>query len=522
MAITQISRIMHRHGYHENLPQLATAELGWCLDTKQLFIGNGTIEEGAPNLGNTEILTEYSDIFALRGTYTYKGERGTYTVQTGATTLSSISRTLGDKLDDYVSVRDFGAVGDGITDDTAAINRAIANLYKSNLIGSQPLVRRTLFFPTGHYITSGVINLLPFVTIRGEGKDATIIRATSPLAQSVMRNVDANGQFGINNGINGTTSSQYNEVTDLTMIHMSERDILSIDSLNSILLRRVGFVGPLVMPLVAGSAIAGIRLKSSAFTTKNVVIDECVFSNLAYGAIVEDNSTSITINKAKLTELYQGVRITNGSHISVTQSYFDLVSAHGIIGVGNSTSVVSSHNYFADVGNTMTGTQADPLLGVVPATAAVDFANSNCFSIADGFARTDVAEEVVPSINLNRKQSASLGKNAELVLGTKTQYAGTEVTLDDNVLSMLYIDTPKVSTNAVFQYTITRGNTSRVGTLRITKVGFDVVYDDEYTEMSDVGVTLIPIEDGGYVSLNYTSTLTNEAPVFNYTLHILK
>ena len=62
MAIVQISQITNRKGLQENLPQLAGAELGWSVDTRRLYIGNGTLEEGAPEIGNTEILTEYSDL----------------------------------------------------------------------------------------------------------------------------------------------------------------------------------------------------------------------------------------------------------------------------------------------------------------------------------------------------------------------------------------------------------------------------------------------------------------------------
>jgi hypothetical protein len=60
MSIVQISQIKHRRGTNENLPQLASAELGWSVDTQQLYIGNGTLEEGAPEVGNTEILTVLS------------------------------------------------------------------------------------------------------------------------------------------------------------------------------------------------------------------------------------------------------------------------------------------------------------------------------------------------------------------------------------------------------------------------------------------------------------------------------
>ena len=62
MAIVQISRITNRKGLQENLPQLAGAELGWSIDSRRLYIGNGTLQEGAPVIGNTEVLTEFSEV----------------------------------------------------------------------------------------------------------------------------------------------------------------------------------------------------------------------------------------------------------------------------------------------------------------------------------------------------------------------------------------------------------------------------------------------------------------------------
>lgn len=60
MAVIQVSQIQVRSGYQEDLPALATGEFGWCVDTQRLFIGKGTLAEGAPTTGVTEILTEYS------------------------------------------------------------------------------------------------------------------------------------------------------------------------------------------------------------------------------------------------------------------------------------------------------------------------------------------------------------------------------------------------------------------------------------------------------------------------------
>ena len=54
MAIVSISRIQIRRGRKgqgSGLPQLAGGELGWAVDTQELFIGNGAVSEGAPAVG---------------------------------------------------------------------------------------------------------------------------------------------------------------------------------------------------------------------------------------------------------------------------------------------------------------------------------------------------------------------------------------------------------------------------------------------------------------------------------------
>jgi acetylglutamate synthase len=61
MAVLEVAKIQVRSGLQENLPALDTGEFGWCVDTQRLFIGKGTLAEGAPQTGVTEILTEYSD-----------------------------------------------------------------------------------------------------------------------------------------------------------------------------------------------------------------------------------------------------------------------------------------------------------------------------------------------------------------------------------------------------------------------------------------------------------------------------
>ena len=79
-------------------------------------------------------------------------------------TGSSASRSLKDRFADTVNVKDFGAVGDGVTDDTSAIQAALTKAFNS---GSN---RNTVYFPSGTYRTTSTLNMLgTAVSIYGTG-----------------------------------------------------------------------------------------------------------------------------------------------------------------------------------------------------------------------------------------------------------------------------------------------------------------------------------------------------------------
>ena len=210
MAIVQISQITQRKGLQADLPQLAGAEFGWSTDERRLFIGNGTLAEGAPVIGNTEILTEFSDIININTAYTYKGQAAGYTVQTGPTAGDPVTQSLQSWLDQFATVKDFGAVGDGVTDDTDAINRAMQQIY---CIQANPQIRRGIFFPAGVYLVSDTINIPPYATLWGEGPDNSIIQLDSTndsaLVAYVARTADSLQQTGVNIGNNGTGLQGY-------------------------------------------------------------------------------------------------------------------------------------------------------------------------------------------------------------------------------------------------------------------------------------------------------------------------
>jgi hypothetical protein len=79
-----------------------------------------------------------------------------------------VATTVQDKLAQYVSVKDFGAVGDGVADDTNEIQAALT--YAASLNGC------TIFFPPGVYKCDGVLTLpgTPIgISIEGSGRDNT-------------------------------------------------------------------------------------------------------------------------------------------------------------------------------------------------------------------------------------------------------------------------------------------------------------------------------------------------------------
>ncbi|MBI1301345.1 MAG: hypothetical protein GC137_06770 [Alphaproteobacteria bacterium] len=82
-----------------------------------------------------------------------------------ATGTGAATRTSHDKFSDLISIKDFGAVGDGLTDDTVAIQNALA-------------AHNTVFVPEGVYLVTGTIRLTARQAMIGAGQ-SSVIRGNS-------------------------------------------------------------------------------------------------------------------------------------------------------------------------------------------------------------------------------------------------------------------------------------------------------------------------------------------------------
>ena len=192
MAVVQISKIQARRGLQQDLPQLSGGEFGWSVDSQRLFIGNGAQGEGAPEEGVTELLTlrRLTEELPNAVFYTFMGQEAGYVAVTGPDLNHPAIRTFQRKLDNWVSVRDFGAVGDGTADDTSAVQRAITEIYKQSRINSFPVVRRTLKFEAGIYRVSGLIEIPPWVHIMGDGIENTFVVQDDGAFDAVFKTAD--------------------------------------------------------------------------------------------------------------------------------------------------------------------------------------------------------------------------------------------------------------------------------------------------------------------------------------------
>jgi hypothetical protein len=355
MAIVQISRITQRKGLSENLPQLAGAEFGWVIDERRLFIGNGTIQEGAPAIGNTEILTQYSDIFAIAGLYTYKGEAGGYTVQTGPTSGDPVQRTLQSVLDDTACVKDFGATGDGETDDTDAINRA---LYQMFCRENNPQVRRSLFFPAGVYRVTDSIKIPPYCKLYGEGGDSSIIFLNaaddSTFGPYVARTADSLQQTGVNIGNNGATTPQNIEIYNLGFQSDEEIDLFLVEEAEQISFQDVSFNGPFTRSDIANAqGVSTFDTGSLSGGTSYVTATNVATSNSGSGfgltvdIVAAGAVTLVTVNNPGRGYQVGDVITISGGDDNATidvQSTFNRITTADIVSVQFASTVSSITN----------------------------------------------------------------------------------------------------------------------------------------------------------------------------------
>jgi len=290
MAVVQISRIQIRRGQKNQgsgLPQLASGELGWAVDTQELFIGNGSVAEGAPAVGNTKVLTQYDNIFSLADSYTYREEDSF--LLTGGDVASPIRRSLQDRLDDRVSVRAFGLTGQVSQIATIRLQAAIDQLYLNDALKGSAASRVILHLEPGEYIIDGPIYIPPYATLVGAGSDKTIIRT---ITSSVDMFTTVNGDSTVGSPANdaGTTTltqAQRIRLEGMTLETTVPNKALVLNNCKDSVFKDIKFSGPWTSSDSVTETDVAIEMNSLNGTveTKNNVFENCTVNGFSYAVI---------------------------------------------------------------------------------------------------------------------------------------------------------------------------------------------------------------------------------------------
>jgi len=374
MAVVQISRIQIRRGKKDGPREaiwdgihggvkLASAEMAWCIDTQQLYIGNGETSEGAPVVGNTEILTARSNLIDV-ALYRY------------GRVPTQVRRNLQQRLDERVNAESFGVVpvldGDvslsSQTIRTQAIQDAINKLYLDSLQGDgNPNIRAVLEFGPGIFLFNHPIYLHSYAHIVGAGQGRTIFKYTG-----------TGSAFRLTNDYNYVDDSAVPEST-------FENQCRSVILKNFSLILERNNANALLLESVKDSEFANIELSSSwngeydrdsvaielmatteLITCKNNTFDRVTIKNFKTGIDSKYDILNNLIKNCSFDNLEIAVMFGKDINTSIfgqkygprnnviTDCVFNRIGKSGIK-IFNGTGNVSSQNRFTLVGDQFGG-----------------------------------------------------------------------------------------------------------------------------------------------------------------------
>ncbi|WP_081082906.1 glycosyl hydrolase family 28-related protein [Burkholderia cepacia] len=214
------------------LPTLAIAQFvpGQVLSAGQL---NNAFSAVLPLAGGTMTGPLTTPSLAVSGTATLPN------LQYSPAWTSATTRTVQQRLQDRISVKDFGCDSTGASDTTACIQRAINFIASTGNVGQ-------LFFPAGTYLVSGTLNITSAgIYLVGDGPYRTTIQTSSSTADVVK----FNGNFfggGVSNlsiyNPNTTTPTAGAGINVTTASDTSFRNVEIKGTYNGVVTNQTGIV----------------------------------------------------------------------------------------------------------------------------------------------------------------------------------------------------------------------------------------------------------------------------------------
>lgn len=450
MAVVQISKIQVRRGQknsNSGIPQLSSAEFAWAVDSQELFIGNGSVLEGAPYVGNTKVLTEHDNILELASSYQFASDDTAISL--------SVSRSLQSKEDETVSVADFGAVGDGSTDCVAAFETAFTELFRN----ANENYKKELLIPNGEYLFTTDLAVPSGVILRGE----TQLGAVLNIGDNNIRLITSQGlELGDFNSTNRPQNLRWNNFTI-----KRTTGTLTLSGLAESRFQDVRFLGEynLGNAVTLSTEPAAVFWQNTVIGTRahNLVFDNCVFEQNAVSAKCLQSDvfdTAVRFQDCKFfvndTAIYIDGVSTQGNRWQINDCEFEevanqafrstagrgtLIQRSKFKSVGNGVSTSASPNdymvYFGEqIGNVLVDCVSDrqQAATVISSTAAFsEVYNAAGVTFVDkNYAQIYLSDSFSPLAAFSAQNKFTV-INYCLKLGEHTRYGTATIVIGDDL-----------------------------------------------------------------------------------------
>jgi len=555
MAVVQISRIQQRRGREQetDIPQLASAEFAWAVDTQKLYIGNGSVAEGAPYVGNTEILTEHSDLFSVIGRYQFAKASENYTplfgtLSTGSDANYPVIRSLQETLDQWVTVGGFGVKSDTPTvDQTAGIQRAIDQLFLNT--DRSEKTRVVLEFPPGIYKLTNSLYIPSNANIVGAGKGKTVFSYTGSNPMVVFINDDSTSNTRKTSvGITGNKQPKNINIEGITFTTTAKNQTgWQVNAVRDSSFKDIKIAGGWNWEEDAPQANSAGLL----FNVYGVVTCEHnFFSNIditgfTYGIFADGDINTNKIDAGYFSYLYKGIvfgenadlfnpgQLYGPKNFIIQRSIFFWILKQGFRvkhGGGN----ISYQNRYINVGNESQGSSN----AIYP---HIDFFEAGNASISDNFDREDEMEIGSTYSGVAYAPTVNGRASRESFAVKKVNIGQISVSTPLFRLPLPTIDQPDtveghdaISYEISYLYRSTTKNQTRSGKLLlnidVTNDDIQLVDDYQWTGTPSESASLeftAEIIDANLDSINdslqikYTNTSLNDVAVMYYSYRVI-
>lgn len=327
MAVVQISKIQVRRGQKNSpsgVPQLSSAEFAWAVDTQELYIGNGSVAEGAPYVGNTKIITEHDNLLEIASSYQFAPDYLT----------GSVPRSLQGKLDESVSILDFGdADRTGVQDCVAIFELAFQQLFNN----TDPNFKKVLTVPNGEYYFATGLAIPSGVILKGETKNGVVLNIGS-----------SNIRFVTSSGLEYTDFTSSNRPVDIEISNLTIKRTTGSVVLTGIadsVFKDVVFQGEYELTDTISTidaelpAVLWENINNEGKKTTNVKFDGCsfIYNSVSVKCIQDSltDSTEIRFEYCNFFVNYYGIYIdsvaSQGHNWVISESKFEEIFYHAFI-----------------------------------------------------------------------------------------------------------------------------------------------------------------------------------------------